>query len=576
MSRAKAQALALWINRHRARLLVAMLGLFHLAYLQGVDTAVGKVLLLGHFGLFLLWQPFVRAEASLARRELLLLAASPLLAILGFPGTWLLIAWLMLLSGVVGGRVFFHTQRSLRVFYLLALGYLITMLLVAAVPAVLPLRMAFAEQLLMLTRYGLPLLLMLMWVIPARSTNDVGEEAIDLVFSVFIILLLAVVALGALAQTLLHQWDYLYAVLSTIFATAGLLVLASWLWNPRLGFSGLGVIASRYLLSVGLPLEQWLHRVAELAAEEKQPLRFLDKAAGEVARKLPWVLGGRWLTESGSGFFGHCRGRCTVFRRDGLTLELYTRSGLSPSLIWHFNLVTQVLEQYFRAKQKEQEYLELAYMKAIHETGARLTHDMKNLLQSLGSLVFAAQGSSPESGERLTLLMQRQLPQIVQRLQTTVEKLSAPRLATGGDVAIAEWWNALQSRYQGRDIQFLNTVPARLQATVNDALFSGAMENLLQNALAKRGVELGIPITATIFEVDGRAGLRVEDGGSAILPDIASDIGRRPISSEQGLGIGLLQLARSAEMAGYRLVLEINRPGSVVFCLMPVFLSEGE
>ena len=122
MSRAKAQALALWINRHRARLLVAMLGLFHLAYLQGVDTAVGKVLLLGHFGLFLLWQPFVRAEASLARRELLLLAASPLLAILGFPGTWLLIAWLMLLSGVVGRRVFFHTQRSRRVFYLLALG----------------------------------------------------------------------------------------------------------------------------------------------------------------------------------------------------------------------------------------------------------------------------------------------------------------------------------------------------------------------------------------------------------------------------------------------------------------------
>ena len=117
-----------------------------------------------------------------------------------------------------------------------------------------------------------------------------------------------------------------------------------------------------------------------------------------------------------------------MFRRDGLTLELYTRSGLSPSLIWHFNLVTQVLEQYFRAKQKEQEYLELAYMKAIHETGARLTHDMKNLLQSLGSLVFAAQGSSPESGERLTLLM----PLMLQRLDGARDTLFAGLLESHG------------------------------------------------------------------------------------------------------------------------------------------------
>lgn len=574
MPRATAEALALWVNRHRARLLVAMLGLLYLAYLQGVDTLVGKVLLLGHFGMFLLWQPFVRTEARLAWRELLLVAASPLLA-LWFSGTWLLIAWLMLLAGVVGGRVFFHTQRSLRIFYLLALGYLITLLLVAAVPFVLPIKMEYAHQLSQLIRYGLPAVLLVMWLMPARSSDDVGDEAIDLVFSVFIILLLAVVVLGAVAQTLLHGWDYLSALLATIFATAGLLVLASWLWNPRLGFSGLSVIASRYLLSVGLPLEQWLHRVAELAAEETQPLRFLDKAAAEVSRKLPWVMGGKWKTAEGEGRFGVCQGRVTCFTRDGLTLDLYTRGGLSPSLIWHFNLVTQVLEQYFRAKQKEQEYVELAYMKAIHETGARLTHDMKNLLQSLGSLMFAAQGSGPESSERLTLLMQRQLPQIIQRLQTTVEKLSAPRLSAAGEVASAGWWSALQARYQGRDIVFENHLPASMPATVNEGLFSGAMENLLQNALAKRGVDLDLKIEAHLFELDGRVGLRVFDNGAAIPAQIAADIGRRPISSEQGLGIGLLQLARGAELSGYRLELESNVPGRVSFCLMPVLSEEA-
>jgi signal transduction histidine kinase len=43
---------------------------------------------------------------------------------------------------------------------------------------------------------------------------------------------------------------------------------------------------------------------------------------------------------------------------------------------------------------------------------------------------------------------------------------------------------------------------------------------------------------------------------------------RAPVSSRNGLGIGLYQAARLAESSGYRLELESNRDGAVCFVLI--------
>jgi hypothetical protein len=42
---------------------------------------------------------------------------------------------------------------------------------------------------------------------------------------------------------------------------------------------------------------------------------------------------------------------------------------------------------------------------------------------------------------------------------------------------------------------------------------------------------------------------------------------RGPVDSPGGLGIGLYQAARQAEVAGYALILEANRDGEVTFVL---------
>jgi ElaB/YqjD/DUF883 family membrane-anchored ribosome-binding protein len=126
----------------------------------------------------------------------------------------------------------------------------------------------------------------------------------------------------------------------------------------------------------------------------------------------------------------------------------------------HVRLLARLLADYYLAKRREQEQRRNAYLQAVHETGARLTHDVKNLLQSLRSLCGAAEGSGQSEAEALRQLMQRQLPQITQRLQTTLDKLSAkPRV--GVDQSSARlWWEALKQRYGHEGLVFeTGTIP---------------------------------------------------------------------------------------------------------------------
>ena len=92
-----------------------------------------------------------------------------------------------------------------------------------------------------------------------------------------------------------------------------------------------------------------------------------------------------------------------------------------------------------------------SYLQAVHETGARLTHDVKNLLQSLNVLCsVAGQDDSPE----LQALMRRQLPAITQRLSATLDKLQRPGDGEAQQVPLREWWDALTRQYQAQDVEF--------------------------------------------------------------------------------------------------------------------------
>jgi C4-dicarboxylate-specific signal transduction histidine kinase len=91
-------------------------------------------------------------------------------------------------------------------------------------------------------------------------------------------------------------------------------------------------------------------------------------------------------------------------------------------------------------------------------------------------------------------------------------------------------------------------------------------DNLIRNALAKRGAEPRLQVRATLEERGGAA-LRVCDSGAAVPAETADALLRAPVESRSGLGIGLYQAARQAEAQGYRLALERNKDGEVCFAL---------
>jgi hypothetical protein len=337
--------------------------------------------------------------------------------------------------------------------------------------------------------------------------------------------------------------------------------------NPRSGISGIGGLISRYLLSIGLPVERWLEALANLAQREEDPKAFIEKACAEIAQRLPWVKGGEWSSAGGSGSFGATDGRRLEFSHDGMVLVLYTQHALSPMLIWHYNLLAQLLAQFHADKLRAMALKQLSYMQAIHETGARLTHDVKNLLQSLNTLCSAGAEPGAESSPEYRSLLRRQLPAISERLADTMAKLNAPQgLEAAHWVPAVDWWRALRQRMAALEwIRF--RADTELDGEVPEEVFTGVVDNLIRNAAEKHLREPGLRALVELERKDSGLELFFHDDGSPMADSVASGLFLGPVSSESGYGIGLYHAARYAQAAGYRLELVENRAGRVRFRL---------
>lgn len=559
--------------RWRRQLLVALLALLYLVILLGVANPFARTLFVVHLGLFMLWQPFVRADRQVALPVLMAMLSVVALISLGLNG-WLLALWITLLAGVVGGKVFLFEMPWTKLFYLMALSWLVAALLLLVLPGALPATIDPGKTVVALGHIAAPVLLAIMFALPERSEADGQPEVVDFVYSVVVVLLLSVLVLGSLALMLLLRHAYVEALLETLLGIGASLLILGWVWNPHLGMAGVGTVFSRYLMSIGMPVEQWLHDLADLAQRQSDPDAFVAEACRDMVRSLPWVTGVAWGASVEEGSFGACRGRCSEFVFDALSLRIYTRYPLSPSLSWHFNLLAQLIAEFRADKLRGRELKRLSYVEAIHETGARLTHDVKNLLQSLRALCTAAQGEDQAPSPELVALLRRQLPAITARLGQTLEKLQAPSLDGEETMPVAQWWDRLRARYAASGIRFAAAEPVAA-VKVPARLFDHVVENLLANALDKRTVEPGLAVVASLRAAGAGVSVEVGDDGAAIPPALARDLFRGPVASESGMGIGLYQTARLLDKSGYALALQANEPGRVRFRLAPV-APEGQ
>jgi signal transduction histidine kinase len=195
----------------------------------------------------------------------------------------------------------------------------------------------------------------------------------------------------------------------------------------------------------------------------------------------------------------------------------------------------------------------------VYETGSRLTHDLKNMLQSLFSLTSIAQSRE----ERAQQLLLQQLPLLTQRIEMILVKLQQPQLEKETpQLALNVWWDNLRQRNQHRAIEWHapDGLPGK---NIPSALFDCIIDNLIDNALRKRQSEPDIIVSVEIQPEPPR--LIVCDSGAVVPENIAVNLLRGVVVSENGLGIGLYQAARWAAQLGYRLMLVSNQAGKVCF-----------
>ncbi len=542
------------------RWLALMLLALHAAVVLDAEPAVTRAFLLAHYGLFLLWQPLVRSEARIEPRLALPVFAMAALLVL-MDSTWVMALWLAILAGLVGAVATSQNQRGPRLAYLFALTYLLALLLAWVLPQSLG-DTSLPDELRTAVRYGLPLMPLAILFLPAASRGG-ASSTLDFIYGLMLSLLIMVMALGAFAVVAVARVSYAWALVQTLLGMAALLLALSWLWNPRAGFGGLGQVTSRYLLSVGLPFEGWAQRLATLAERERDPESFVRDALADL-HELTWIRGGRWQAQRGEGTFGEPAEHAITHTFHGLTLTWQSPRPLTPALALHVRLLSQLLGYFYAAKVREQTLREQAYSQAIHDTGARLTHDVKNILQSMKTLLAAADTSTPEDSDRLLALMKRQLPQLAARLSQTVDKLKQPAEMDAAQISAQAWWTALQTRYEHDDVQFF--ADALDDTPLPQDLFDSVADNLLTNALRKRQGEPGVAVKVGLA-LHPLVNLTVADSGAPAPEHVARNLFMSPVASDFGLGVGLYQAARQAARSGYRLELPDNQAGRVTFRL---------
>ncbi|MGD2138790.1 MAG: hypothetical protein PVH25_00215 [Burkholderiales bacterium] len=545
-----------------------MLLALHGGLVLELTDPLARALLTTHFGLFLLWQPLWRGEQRLVVRQVvLILIAGAFLVVAG--SWWLMALWISILFSLIGGNMPGIRNVRQRAGSFLAALYLLSILLMWVVPHLFK-EQAFPGFVQLIVAYGLVIPAALIFFIRTEKTERQTVYALDLFYSVLLFLLVVVLVLGSFVIKQLSHGNYVVALTQTLFGIALFLIVLSLLWDPRAGFVGIGQLVTRYFLSVGIPFERWMHSLAGMAERVDDADKFAVLAAHELA-VLPWVAGVRWRAVGGSGEVGEQTRHATEFSFGGLGLIVYTRFAPSPALVLHIRLLARLLGDYYESKVRAAQQRRNAYMQAIYETGSRLTHDVKNLLQSLRSLCNAAETSGEADAEAVRWLMRRQLPQIAQRLQITLDKLASEVSSAGEQSKVFDWWESLKQRYAYEPVTFLETgLTPESEGMLHAELFDSVSDNLLQNALHKRRLVPGLSITITLQSDDNGSIVTVCDDGEPVDEEVAARLFDSPVStSKTGLGVGLYQASRFARERDYVLRLAQNAPGRVCFELSP-------
>ncbi len=547
-------------RRYEHWILASMLLVLHASFDAGFDTALSAALMTAHLGLFFLWQPIWQRDQKLDLNgaALIVLLVAGMIALLDW---WIVFAWLLMLTGIVAGRSF-STRRE-RYVYLLTLAFLVAELLVTCT-AKLFLGTPLAPEIAQPFRVGLYVLPGILYAIPSITAPQREPFPVDFIRGITFALMTALLAVFSVLITLRFEVDYPLALVGTLMALGLFLLFLSWITTPGSGNIGLKAVWEKSVLNIGTPFEAWLGNIANLARQRASAKDFLDAAIEELL-DIPWVSAVEWQTDSSTGRKGHVSSHYLTVDTEALQVTMYTESSFSSALLVHCRLLLQVLGHFYVAKRRENEEANEAHLRAIYETGARVTHDIKNLLQALDTMASAlTRAESPEQERRGFNLLKRRLPDIARRLQIALHKLQRPSSHRSETMTIAAWWDALSERLTGSEVS-LEADISHPDASIPGDCFDSVVDNLIDNARHKIAAGRARSIHVKVRAQGDAVHCSVSDDGDAIDEAVARDLFRQPVPSATGLGIGLYQAARQCQLTGCVLSLGENRDGAVRF-----------
>ena len=511
------------------------------------------------YGLFLLWQPLWSKQEKIRRGPVVMAALVFVLLAYRFPNESL-VFFALILSGLIGSRLL--SQTAFRSFDLLALLIIMLEMAVGLVPDTfeqihLPALFGNYMQIVILV----PILLF--YFAPNPDHQKQGRSQVDLMHGLLATTLLFIVLLGGIVINLLYGVDYIDGLLLTVFIVATLTIGISWFWNPGIGYSGIGVLWNRYAMTIGGPFETWINTLTTLIEEHYlSPADYLEAVCDHLVEN-DWLNAIEWHFENSKIGVGNRIG--TRFRHrldDKLTVVLYFKADPGTALTQHTILLIRMAYQFYLAKLNQEKVRAQEHFATIHHTGARLTHDVKNILQSIKTSldILEMDKDTPASQK----LLESNLKQIGARLQNTLDKLRAPQLNTHISLVDCHKWMERLQKQHGTNTRISLHSDIENNLVVPVDLFDSVAENLINNALKKPSATA---IELRLLSSNDTILLSVCDDGEPISPEIENNLFSKPVSSGSGMGIGLYQSAIMARAFNFELALSQNEHGRVCFNL---------
>ncbi len=466
----------------------------------------------------------------------------------------------LVLCGLIGSRLV--SQPTFRSFDLLGLLIVIMEMATGVIPNAFPeieLPGLFSNY--MQTLILIPILLFFFATNPDQKIQ--ARSQVDLMHGLLTSTLVFIVLLGAIVINTLYGVAYIDGFLLNIFIVSTLTIGISWFWNPGIGYSSIGVLWNRYAMTIGGPFETWINTLTTLIEEQYlTPNEYLEAACEHLVEN-DWLNAIEWNFKNNKISAGEKSGIWLEHAiSDDVNVELYFKASPGTALEQHTILLIRMAYQFYLAKLNQEKMRAQEHFATIHHTGARLTHDIKNILQTIKTSLDIL--NLNHHSEKQQALLQTNLTQISARLENTLSKLKAPALDTHIKLFDAnDWMDKLaQQHNSNQQIHFHREISNNSPLPID--LFDSVVENLINNAIRKpstENVDVRLHFNSEIIL------LSVCDDGSSVDSIIEANLFNQPVSSGSGMGIGLYQSTIMAGAFNFELELSQNEAGKVCFTL---------